>query len=195
MTFPEWQHKLIARRPLIGDSSRYIEVCAGLHWLAGNARPFFSVTGEIGRVRAVEPEEFGRTHDKVVEHWPELAPVVALRCCDDRGVPMHPIENGLYWLAGALGGLGQRYHGGNTTSRSRTPDECRQILADHLRLTDAAVLDELLTEATNVFAMGGYHGVREWFGFVVDNQRKRWQAEATAAIALLDRLASEGGSQ
>jgi hypothetical protein len=69
-------------------------------------------------------------------HFPQFADVRALHLADVNGAPMHAESNGWYWLTGALGGLGERFHGGNGESYARkAPHECAAILAEHLRIT------------------------------------------------------------
>jgi hypothetical protein len=117
MTRAYWPLKLTLSRPYRG--SEYtpgqrptISVTAGLHFIPGNRTPYFSVTGEIRRGGASDIDRGGCIHEDILHYWPELAPVVALHSSDENGVPMHAEENGWYWLAGAFGGLGERYHGG-----------------------------------------------------------------------------------
>lgn len=67
----------------------------------GNERPYFSLTGEERNLRKRgdnQVEAGGCIHDEIVEQWPHLAPLAAIHLSDDRGVPMHAVGNGLYWL-------------------------------------------------------------------------------------------------
>jgi hypothetical protein len=154
----------------------------------GGCTPAFSVTGELWepRIRAIatghyvypkEPTSCGCLHDTILAEFPELAKVVSLHLSDAQGAPMHAESNGFYWLAGAVGGLGEQYHGGNGT-RPHTRGECVEILAKHLRLsiTDARMLSE---------DIGLMHKVspsvaRKAFTMFVDGERRRWRMEADA---------------
>jgi len=136
--------KIIAQRRFVGTIDGYdhaperFEATAELHQLRGNAQPYFSVTGTVGNPR--NPIACGCLHADILRIWPELAPVVALRLADDTGAPMHAVDNGWYWMAGAMGGAGQTYHGGNNKGhhggqyRNPTKDECLAIWADHVRV-------------------------------------------------------------
>jgi len=78
-----------------------IVATAQLVKLAGNERPYFSVTGEILNLRRKgdnQVERSGAIHDEILRHFPELRPMIACHLADDLGVPMHAIENGLYFL-------------------------------------------------------------------------------------------------
>src|ERR1039458_8612508 len=78
-------------------------------------------------------ESRGLCHDEILATRPDLKPLVDLHLSDGNGVPEHAETIGWYWLAGALGGLGDKYHGGNGDPY-RTPDECMQTFAKHLRI-------------------------------------------------------------
>lgn len=67
-------------------------------------------------------DSFGCLHDEIYRLFPSLRPFIALHLCDDKGVPMYPIANGLY-------------HYGETRKK-------------YLRLTDEqlAIVNELNTQ-------------------------------------------------
>jgi hypothetical protein len=187
MTRAYWPLKLTLSRPYRG--SEYtpgqrptISVTAGLHFIPGNRTPYFSVTGEIRRGGASDIDRGGCIYEDILHYWPELAPVVALHSSDENGVPMHAEENGWYWLAGAFGGLGERYHGGNGTP-ARTPEECYAILAKHMRVP----LDDMKIIADRVINFPGGSARMRW-RLVIDAARPRWAREAAEAKALLAEL-------
>ena len=75
---------------------------AKLVHLKGNARPYFSVTGEVINPRSVSRggDGFllgGSIHGEILHVWPELAPVVALHLAQDDGVPLHAASNAAFW--------------------------------------------------------------------------------------------------
>jgi hypothetical protein len=137
--------KIIAQRKfsrVVGGELR--KATAMLHHLEGNARPYFSVTGEVyekskwGDHYGREPVMCGCCHEMIAETWPELAPLIALHLSDDNGQPTHGAANGWYWLAGALGGMGERYHGGSGESYSaKSPIDCLMIFANYVRISAA----------------------------------------------------------
>lgn len=196
-TWPAYQHRFTATQPcptLGYGPQATITVHAELHYLKGNARPYFAVGAEIwARPKARDCDAGGCLHDEVLQYWPQLAPVVALHLSTDAGEPMYAEGNGWYWLAGYYGGAGERYHGGNSQGhyggqyRCPTPEECLQIFADYVRVSgeDARALAEGWRADDDPPSM------RRWFGQWVTQQADRWRAEADAAIALLDRLIAE----
>lgn len=173
----------------------------GLHYIKGNRLPYFSLTGVeyeptrhmVNGMRVGWQEASGGCiHDRLLEQWPDLAPLAALHLSDIDGTPMHAAGNGLYWLAGMFpDGLGESYHGGNTDSYGRgvnkgkgsryTAQECRDIAEKHFRCAiPQALLDELATA-------GIFTGLREKRTAIVqrfcDSQKERWKQEADSAIA------------
>lgn len=142
----------------------------------GNQSPYFSATAEERNPRTGRIEACGAMHDAILAAAPELADFVALHLSDVDGLPLHAKANGYYWLAGALGGLGERYHGGNS-SPERSPEECLKVFADYMRITPEQA--DALIDAFR----GGKGAVREQFEAWADAQRPRWKLEADAVIA------------
>ena len=159
----------------------------GLQYLRGNKLPYFSVTVEgyyktaNGSRRTKRDFDFcGCSHDQVLATTPDLKPLVDLHLSDANGVPMHAEANGWYWLAGALGGLGEMYHGGQGLN-GRAPEVCRQVLGKHLRVA-AAEVDTLCREYESLAAREGLKAARGVWARFIEDQRPRWRAEADAAI-------------
>lgn len=124
--------KLVRRDELLTATAK-------LSRLGNNARPHFSVTGELHAALTMRGERIkgkwlagGCIHDEISEAFPQLQPVIDLHLADDTGEPTHGEANGWYWLAGACGGLGERYHGGSG-SDGKSPETCERIFADHIR--------------------------------------------------------------
>ena len=68
----------------------------------GNADPYFSITGEVVNRRARKGSPAwdimgGCIHDVILDHYPELAPLVAVHLATPGGTPMHAEANALYW--------------------------------------------------------------------------------------------------
>jgi hypothetical protein len=152
---------------------RSFTVVAKLHQIQGKDRPYFSVTGEVRNLRrkyANQVEEFGQCQDYVVEHFPFLAPVVALDRADDHGVPMYAIENGAYWL-----GIGDpRYLPENTPDFAAFAKLWRITDEEARAIYDFANIEPHPTDALRFLAMG---------------MASRWQAEADNALRAI-RFAS-----
>lgn len=214
-----WTHKFTATRTSTMLQGAYgrgykITVEAGLHHIQGNERPYFSVTAEVRHPRANDCNAFGCLHEDVLQHWPKLAPVVALHLCDDDGAPMHAAENAWYALAGYYGGAGERYHAGNSegnfpipperidpakpwrTLEYRLPtfDECLERFAEHVRVPvgEARTLADGWRVQVHQALMAGTEPpkLKMLMAAWLETQRPRWKAEAEAAKALLSELAA-----
>lgn len=131
-------------------------VSGGLHYIKGNSQPHFSLTCTEHRQGFPNQEESGGCGtDRILHLFPEFADMAALHLSDLDGVPMHAESIGWYNLAGALGGFGEKHHGGNSkqnfplpaaridpakpwqTTEYRLPtcEECLQSFARHCRIT------------------------------------------------------------
>ena len=147
----------------IGDR-RTFTVTAQLVQREGNARPYFSVTGEERNLRRRgenQVEACGMMHDETLRYFPVLAPVVAVHLADDEGVPMHAAANALYWM-----GL--------------TKYQAKDIptLAKHLRVSEqeAALLAYRVAYAEDSKAE---------MDRVVDELRPQWAIEAQEALSII----------
>lgn len=180
MSFPEWQHKFTATRPLPLDDSfpgnikaRRITVTAGLRYLQGNPLPYFSVTASTelqSRSGRWLEDMSGPMSDLVLAAFPELAPVAALHCADRNGDPMHAVSNALYWA-----GLSDFPDAKDTGKMAR-----------HLRTS--------VEEAESIVAYCLSDGTQHYsaaMDFCLKGLRSQWRQEAADAIATLDRLIAE----
>lgn len=192
-----WSEKQGARTVLVS-----LRVDFGLHYIRGNRAPYFSITAdgrEDGR------ESFGGCcHEIIAARFPALRDVIALHLADINGAPMHAEGNGFYWLAGIVGGLGERYHGANDGRHNA--DACARIFADHARVSvadartlanrcasafnrarDAASLAAArdrctAEEATRAGIKAGTFAAKRVAREFCDAQRERWHAEALRVI-------------
>lgn len=183
------------------------EIEYGLEYLEGNADSYFTVTAWFdGYDRDHHKQEFGGAcHEEILAVRPSLKPFVALHLADSNGVPMHAEANGWYWLAGAMGGLCEQYHGGTADVQhwkpngdfdrygKSTPAECLAIFAKHLRLT-LEEAEQIKITIAKVIAHQHPESVgyskscakaRKVFAAIVESLKPRWKAEADAAIAQL----------
>jgi hypothetical protein len=144
---------------------------------------YFSVTGEIStpieRNRG-DAQCGGCIHEELSKAFPQLNPLIALHLSDCDGAPMHAEANGWYWLEGAAGGLGGKYHGGSG-SYGQTTEKCLSILAEHLRI-DLEYARSLVSRAKAGIV------TKENFGSIVDSHRPRWKAEAASGLELIASL-------
>jgi hypothetical protein len=82
-----------------------IVVKPALHYIKGNTAPYFSITATIYKAsktgerdrRYTEGISYGCNHDAILEHFPEMADIVALHLSDMNGAPMYSVENGFYF--------------------------------------------------------------------------------------------------
>jgi hypothetical protein len=194
-----------------GEAAK-ITVKAQAYFCGGNQHPHFSVTATVFVPGRRDCESCGCLHEEAARFWPAIKPIIALHLSNaDDGVLMHGEGNGWYFMAGALGGAGERYHGGNSERqhwkgegkkefdgyRFSTPDECLVILADHLRVSveECAALRVRLLDVAKAEAdvnfVPDWKLVRAEFGAFVDAQRERWAAEAKAGLELIRSLSRE----
>jgi hypothetical protein len=155
-----------------------LRVRAGLHKIGGQ-RPYFTITAELhsrslgGSSYRSEPEACGCLHDEILQRFPDFGPLVDMHLADEDGVPIHAEANGWYWLAGALGGLDEQYHG-STPGRSRT--ECFDVFARLVRVTTEEArriaADVVLSDAP-----------REAWRWICASMLPRWKREADDAIS------------
>lgn len=165
----------------------------GLRKMAGNDRPYFAATGEIGtpgQLRNGNGEAYGMLHDELLRLFPEAAPIVALHLADDRGEPMHSVDNALHWM-GFTGREEPVFdqcptcgRGGHKVGTVWKPweewnDKSAGILARHLRVSE--------NEARQIRAqVEADNNPREALNFIVKvDLRARWAAEARQALELL----------
>lgn len=154
----------------------------GLRYIKGNPLPYFTVTAtgrENGR-RGAGSDFGGCCHELILEAAPDLKPLIDLHGSYVDGTPTHAEANGWYWLAGACGGLGEKYHGGSGDFGKST-GECEQVLADHLRIT-ANEARGLVVAALTLAETSGVKAAREMFSKNVAGMADRWKAEADKAI-------------
>jgi hypothetical protein len=188
LRYKTWQEE----RGVTHDDMR-LRVYGGVHYIKGNSKPYFSLTGQTWRNGREDCG--GCIHDVILRHFPELADLAAMHMSDIDGAPMHDAANGWYNFAGYLGGAGERYHVGNserhfpieppagktwpnTEYRKPTQDECLRIWAEHVRIP----FDEALKVAAQVSAHWNFPDQKKAHAEWIGQQRKRWRAEADACI-------------
>lgn len=158
-----------------------LKVFGGLHYIKANAKPYFSLTCWYHRDgHSRQCEGGGADHDTILQHFPELYDLAALHFADIDGVPMHVEANGWYWMAGALGGAGERYHGGNSKGhhggeyREPTPNECLEVFRKLYRIDRFRA--RLLLDAARADGRAVLKDAIKYF--LLD----QWKAEAEACI-------------
>jgi len=188
-------------------------VHGGVRMIKGNSAPHFGITVDVDRWsggRWVD-DSGGCQHSLVRKLFGDkYDDLIALHLSDINGLPMHAVENGWYWLAGAVDGHhGERYHGGNSKMqhwkddgefdgyREPTPEECLKFLAKHLRITldEARKLTEIRIEKVDDEIPVGMSveeiheveklaklSVKKKFAEFVADREERFAAEAKACI-------------
>lgn len=161
---------------------------------ANNQTPYFSLQGEERNPRIRRDDGIvccGCMHDELVRHWPDLKELALLHLSDINGVPMHAEANGWYWLAGALGGLSEHYHGSRGSS-NRTRRDCFRIFMDHVRISRPEAIELVRSIMKTPAKRYGRDDIgydrnnqkrRAVFHRWIECQKPRWKREADAAIA------------
>lgn len=164
-------------------------VYGGLHMIASNDRPYFSLTYWSHRKGHPGQCQSGGAGHEEIRRWfgARFDDLAALHLSDIDGVPMHAEANGWFWLAGALGGAGERYHGGNN-GQSLTPARCLELFARHARISmdEAEAIRYECAGVLEPIAPGRPHNpesARATMAAHLRGMRPRWKAEAEAAIA------------
>lgn len=195
-----------------GEKSVTFKAKAELHSLSGQ-KPYFSVTGTIWRGTGAYSDRNdiagGCLHEEISKYFPKLRPLIALHLSDEDGQPTHGEANGFYWLAGALGGLGERYHGGSGDS-GKNPDTCLRFFADHCRISieeaqsigravkeafesgvaTVAISDEVSERTKEEQAKAGRIAAKADWKVIYTDMLPRFKAEAEAGIELLRSLST-----
>jgi hypothetical protein len=153
------------------DTEERITARVALVKLSANPRPYFSATVDTETRRGSgrwEDAGGGADHDLILSLFPAFEPVVRVHLSDDRGEPMHAVENARYWL-----GL------------TEYQDYDRDTLCRHLRVTR----DEADEIHRYVNGAAGRYSDREALDYLfqVLKLRERWQAEADTALAVIDQ--------
>ena len=95
----QWR-KLISGAPYGENKPVELTVRAELIKLGGNSYAHYSITGTVKKLdkRYRDPViTCGAIHDTILEHHPELAPLVEVHLSEPDGVPMHAEANARYW--------------------------------------------------------------------------------------------------
>ena len=153
--------------------SGILTIYAGLRYIRGNSAPYFSLTAES------KEYGYGMLHDLILEHCPELAPLADMHLSDINGVPMHSVENGWYWLKGAAGDQGSFFS--ESINPEEEPEKCMQMLAKHLRISNAEA-QRLIQETTRSVKRVGSITAKQEFARYIERLKPHWKAEADEAI-------------
>lgn len=131
---------------------------------------YFSITGKT-------KYSVGCIHDEILEHFPNLKPLVDIHLSDLNGIPMYAKENGWYWAKKVLGIPSQ-------FGPEEDPIKCLEILKKHLR-TD---IDSFIYELIEVVNSNGEVSAKMVFNTFVDNLKPQWKREAEKALELIQEL-------
>lgn len=153
--------------------------------------PYFSVTGQLINKRyhgdrAIEAS--GMCHDLIAEYIPELKPVIAVHLADENGVPMHAVDQAVYfagmstWNGGPNGRpMSPRDEYGRIKIETGIPDGLEwapELLIEHLRVApqSARALRDRAWRANDHQA--------EWEAICAE-LAPIWKAHADTALAVL----------
>lgn len=143
-------------------------VLYGLRYTIGNRGSYFTITASNPCQERLNPEEIAAAR-------PDLKQFTALHGSNYRGVPLHAIENGFYWLLGAAG-----------REDLFTKTSCLDYLARHLRLSHEDA-NNIVNQARCLWLYDNLSDreVKTWFARIVRSQCPRWKQEADKAIKFL----------
>lgn len=159
------------------DPRESFEVEGGLHYIKGNRAPYFSLT-------CSGYNSGGADHATILKHFPRFADLAAMHLSDINGKPMHAVETGWYYLAGAIPGhFGTRYHMG-TGSAPKTERECLETFARHCRIkfTEAVVILEQVRAKGNAARNDRQAVAKRELELIMADMVERWKREADACI-------------
>lgn len=168
-------------------NSMLLVVNGGLHYMMGNSTPYFSITATLYENR--RNIAGGCLHDDIERQFPgQFSDLIALHLSDMSGVPMHFIANGWYFLAGALGGAGERYHFG----ADKSPSECLKTFSEHCRIDLAEaqrIADDVKasfgpeSESGPIHSSADYARGRKLWSGIAATMESRFRQEAKDCIA------------
>jgi len=75
-----------------------------------------------------------------------------------------------------LGGCGEQFHGGNSKTQPKTPDECLDVVAEYLRVTRVRASRSRVRESQMEWP-----DMKACFAGIVEQQKPRWKVEARTA--------------
>ena len=169
-----------------------------------SANDFLKITIDISKgfsITASTKDSCGCLYDEILAARPDLEQFVDLHSSDLEGVPMHCVENGFYWLAGASS-FPKKY------GPDQSPDECFEILCGHLRISEREA-SEIMGKVVNAYIDGkakiatsevvtkkceeervkqGLFDAKVLFKKEVDKLLPRWKNAAQKALELFDTL-------
>lgn len=187
---------------ILGETVPMIARVHGYLHILGEQEPYFSLTYWAHRVGfPFHRQQGGAGHDTIRKLFGDrFDDLAALHLCKADGTPSYAAENGAYKLFGYFGGMGQRYHYGNSdyhfplkprdidpekpwrTTEYRKPTrlECLDAFARMWRITT----DEARTIATDCRSRAGDNGERFKARLAehAATMAARWKADADAAI-------------
>jgi hypothetical protein len=154
----EWR-KTIAGEEYGETKPLEIIVKAELVKRGGNSLPYFSITGTIKKTdkRYRDPViTCGAIHDEILEHFPELEPLVTVHLSEPDGQPMHAEANARYWAGlctyadgSPMGEYKPRMLAEHLQADRKTAEEVKKGFEMGLpweRITDTLKLNELWSE-------------------------------------------------
>lgn len=151
---------------------------------------YFSITAWFGGQR---DGYGGACHEKILELRPEFQGFVDLHLSDLNGVPMHCVQNGLYWLQGcvdkALSDNMFEY------GPEQTAEKCFENLRAHLRTTPnetraliAAINEYFHVRSAIQDEKDAAKEAQNLFKLFVESKKPQWEKEADRALEFLKKL-------
>ncbi len=90
------------RKSAVLPNGEQMSIEINLHKVGGNKSAYFSITGTVWEPKKPKIDRYmihgGAIGDEIVKHFPEFEIFNRLHLSGENGEPMHPIDNGYYWL-------------------------------------------------------------------------------------------------
>lgn len=159
-----------------------LTVTSALVHLQGNARPYFSCTADVTRGPGNRFARGGCLHEEILEHFPNLAPIVAVHLADDDGVPMHAAD-AAYWA-----GMSSMAPNDDYGRRTLETDDSGRVwapatLAEHLRV-DTLTAREIRQHVLESVPGSHLTAAAAWTA-EVEALKPEWKHEADKALAII----------
>jgi hypothetical protein len=124
----------------------------------------------------------GAAHDLILLMMPDLKPLVDLHLCNADGVPMHCVENGIYFV------VGKTRHShvyAYTWENSNNTRDGLEVAASHFRVSIEEI--NVLIEKINACEAEA-NEIRNVVVEFVEDLKPRWKDEAERAISYFNSL-------
>lgn len=157
-----------------------------------NGHQDFAITADVYKKGKPKTDRYfvmgGCCHDEILAVRPDLKIFVDLHLCDYKGIPMHAVENGLYFLregfnstkpgdSGFIGKYCDHYR--ITPMQFAELNKCENKIQYAIKLKELGILEQWEAQATEAIKL-----LEEMTGkkFIVDSKRTQYNAPTSEQI-------------